>query len=121
MLEDRPTYNDEIDIFAVCQSLWDGKWLISSFAVLATLIGFGYSQAAQPKYNVPSFCKPVRCIYVYLFGRYFGITIDRVLNQGGSFNFMYIIYIYTASLYTYMLSQRLCLWSHVTVFIKLYS
>lgn len=52
MLEDRPTYNDEIDIFAVCQFLWDGKWLISSFAVLATLIGFGYSQAAQPKYNV---------------------------------------------------------------------
>ena len=52
MLEDRPTYNDEIDIFEVFQSLWDGKWLISSFAVLATLIGFGYSQAAQTKYNI---------------------------------------------------------------------
>ena len=38
--------DDEIDLFELFQTLWDGKWLISAFVVLATLIGFGYSQVA---------------------------------------------------------------------------
>ena len=42
----------EIDLFALIQTLWDGKWLISAFSVLATLIGFGYSQVVQHKYDV---------------------------------------------------------------------
>ena len=44
--------DDEIDLFELFQTLWDGKRLISAFVVLATLIGFGYSQVAQPKYDV---------------------------------------------------------------------
>jgi len=52
MSEIRPTYDDEIDLFEFFETLWDGKWLISAFVVLATLIGFGYSQVAQPKYDV---------------------------------------------------------------------
>jgi LPS O-antigen subunit length determinant protein (WzzB/FepE family) len=44
--------SDEIDLFDLFQTLWDGKWLISAFVVLATLIGLGYSQVAQPKYHV---------------------------------------------------------------------
>lgn len=52
MSEVRPTYDDEIDLFEFFETLWDGKWLISAFVVLATLIGFGYSQVAQPKYDV---------------------------------------------------------------------
>lgn len=42
----------DIDLFELFQTLWDGKWLISVFVVLATLIGFGYSQVAKPKYDV---------------------------------------------------------------------
>ena len=52
MSEVRPTYDDEIDLLEFFETLWDGKWLISAFVVLATLIGFGYSQVAQPKYDV---------------------------------------------------------------------
>lgn len=52
MSEDRPTYDDEIDLFEFFETLWDGKWIISAFVALATLIGFGYSQVAQPKYDV---------------------------------------------------------------------
>jgi capsular polysaccharide biosynthesis protein len=52
MSEIRPTHNDEIDLFEFFETLWNGKWLISAFVALATLIGFGYSQVAQPKYNV---------------------------------------------------------------------
>ena len=47
-----PTYDDEIDLFEFFETLWDGKWLISAFVALATLIGFGYSQVAQSKYDV---------------------------------------------------------------------
>ena len=52
MSDVRPTYDDEIDLFEFFETLWDGKWLISAFVTLATLIGFGYSQVAQPKYDV---------------------------------------------------------------------
>ena len=52
MSEVRPPYDDEIDLFEFFETLWDGKWLISTFVALATLIGFGYSQVAQPKYDV---------------------------------------------------------------------
>ena len=52
MSEVRPTYVNEIDLFEFFEALWDGKWLVSAFVVLATLIGFGYSQVAQHKYDV---------------------------------------------------------------------
>ena len=52
MSQDHYSYDDEIDLFALLTTLWDGKWLIVSYTVLASLIGFGYSQAAQSKYNV---------------------------------------------------------------------
>ena len=52
MSDVRPPYDDEIDLFEFFETLWDGKWLISAFVALATLIGFGYSQVAQPKYDV---------------------------------------------------------------------
>ena len=52
MSDVRPTYDDEIDLFEFFETLWDGKWLISAFVALAILIGFGYSQVAQPRYDV---------------------------------------------------------------------
>ena len=39
MSEVRPTYDDEIDLFEFFKTLWDGKWLISTFVVLAFLLG----------------------------------------------------------------------------------
>ena len=48
----QPINNDEIDLFELVEDLWAGKWLIGAFVALVTLIGFGYSQVAQPKYNV---------------------------------------------------------------------
>ena len=52
MSDVRPTYDHEIDLFEFFKTLWDGKWLISAFVALAILIGFGYSQVAEPKYDV---------------------------------------------------------------------
>ena len=44
--------DNDIDIFEFFEMLWDGKWLIITFVVLSTLVGFIYSQVVQPKYNV---------------------------------------------------------------------
>ena len=44
MNEINQVQDDEIDLFELLQTLWDGKWLISAFVVLATLIGSGYSR-----------------------------------------------------------------------------
>ena len=52
MNEINQVQDDEIDLFDLLQTLWDGKWLISACVVLVTLIGSGYSQVVQPKYDV---------------------------------------------------------------------
>ena len=44
--------DDEIDLLELCQTLWDGKWLISVFVALATLLAFGLSQFVEAKYNI---------------------------------------------------------------------
>jgi capsular polysaccharide biosynthesis protein len=52
MNEINQVQDDEINLFELLQTLWDGKWLISACVVLATLIGSGYLQVVQPKYDV---------------------------------------------------------------------
>ena len=34
--------DDEIDVFKLFQTLWDGKWLISAFVAIAVLLGGGF-------------------------------------------------------------------------------
>ena len=34
--------DDEIDLFELFQTLWDGKWLISVFVAIAVLLGIGF-------------------------------------------------------------------------------
>ena len=48
----RPTYDDEINLFEFFERLWDGKWLIGAFLMLAASMGFFYSQVAQSKYDI---------------------------------------------------------------------
>ena len=50
MSETSPKYDNEIDLIEMLATLWNGRWVISAFATLAALIGFGYSQIAQPQY-----------------------------------------------------------------------
>ncbi len=48
----RPTDDDNVDLFELFETLWDSKWVISAFVALATLMGFAYSQLAQPVYYI---------------------------------------------------------------------
>ena len=42
MYDVRPTYDDEIDLFELFETLWEGKWLISTFVAIAVLLGGGF-------------------------------------------------------------------------------
>jgi len=44
--------DNEIDLLDLFETLWDGKKLIISFALIAVLLGFLYTQTVQVKYNV---------------------------------------------------------------------
>ena len=45
------TYDDEIDLFELFQVLWGGKWLISTFVVLAFLLGGGFILSKDKVYE----------------------------------------------------------------------
>jgi len=47
MSEERPMYDDEIDLFELFETLWDGKWLISAFVAISVLLGGGFSVAER--------------------------------------------------------------------------
>ena len=42
MNEMNQVQDDEIDLFELFQTLWDGKWLISAFVAIAVLLGGGF-------------------------------------------------------------------------------
>ncbi len=52
MPDNRPLPDDEIDLFELFETLWNGKWLIVAFIAVASLGGFGYTKTAQPEYRV---------------------------------------------------------------------
>ena len=43
--------DDEIDLFNLFQTLWDGKWLIIAFVVIAVLLGGGFLLSKDPMYK----------------------------------------------------------------------
>lgn len=45
------TYDDEIDLFELLQVLWDGKWLLSTFVVVAFLLGGGFILSKDKVYE----------------------------------------------------------------------
>ena len=46
-----PTNDDEIDLFEFFETLWDGKWLISTFVAIAVLLGGGFLSLKDAVYE----------------------------------------------------------------------
>lgn len=66
--------DDEIDLIKLFQTIWDGKWIISAFTLIAMLIGTGYIYIKDPAYvskltysvdNKPPFYKEIKVYYDY--------------------------------------------------------
>ncbi|MDA8654696.1 Wzz/FepE/Etk N-terminal domain-containing protein [Alphaproteobacteria bacterium] len=51
MSDIRPTYDDEIDLFELIETLWDGKWLISAFIAIAILLAGSFLLIKEPVYE----------------------------------------------------------------------
>ena len=48
VLEDNTKYDDQIDLFS---TLWDGKWFITAFIVMTTLLGIIFINIKEPVYE----------------------------------------------------------------------
>ena len=55
MNEINKVQDDEIDIFELFQILWDGKWLIIAFVVIAVLLGGGFLLLKDAVYETKLF------------------------------------------------------------------
>ena len=51
MNEINQVQDDEIDLFELFQTLWDGKWLISVFVAIAVLLGGGFMLSKEAVYE----------------------------------------------------------------------
>lgn len=51
MSEVRPTYDDEIDLFELFETLWIGKWLITAFVGGAMALALAYIAIKEPVYE----------------------------------------------------------------------
>ncbi|MDA7827712.1 Wzz/FepE/Etk N-terminal domain-containing protein [Rhodobacteraceae bacterium] len=52
MTEVRPSYDDEIDLFELFATLWEGKWKIITTTVVAALLGIILTFALPNSYNI---------------------------------------------------------------------
>lgn len=57
-MESSSLNSDEIDLFELMQTLWNGKWLIASFTALGILLSGAYAFMAIPTYQVQSILRP---------------------------------------------------------------
>ena len=89
MSEVRPTYDDEIDLFELFKTLWDGKWKIISTTFVAALIGVVFSVNKPNSFEVstaiqiakPSVFLPYTTLNSLLKQK--GLYYDKELNEGG--------------------------------------
>ena len=89
MSEVRPTYDDEIDLFELFKTLWDGKWKIISTTFVAAVIGVVFSVVKPNSFEVstpfqiakPSVFLPYTTLNSLLKQK--GLYYDKELNEGG--------------------------------------
>lgn len=89
MSEFRPTYDDEIDLFELFKTLWDGKWKIISTTFVAAVIGVVFSVVKPNSFEVstpfqiakPSVFLPYTTVNSLLKQK--GLYFDKEFNESG--------------------------------------
>ena len=89
MSEVGPTYDDEIDLFELFETLWDGKWKIIATTFVAAVIGFVFSIVKPNSFEVST---PIQTAKSSVFLPYTllnsllkenGLYFDKELNDSG--------------------------------------
>ena len=72
----RSYYDNEIDLFEIFQSVWNGKWQIIGFLLLFTLIGFLYERSQSTNFKISA---DVSAVSGSQFSKY--IILNDVLSE----------------------------------------
>ncbi len=88
----KPTYDDEIDLIRIFQTLWNGKWKIIGFVAVSLLGVFGYQTIQQTNQPPPTFTatteiKPITSVEVQRYRAFnanavgfFQVSRDQLLS-----------------------------------------
>jgi LPS O-antigen subunit length determinant protein (WzzB/FepE family) len=90
MSEERQQFDDEIDLFELFETVWNGKWTIVLTSFLATLLAFGYILIKPASYTVTA---ELNTASPSVFTRYAGInevlkanSFDYLISNENIFN-----------------------------------
>ena len=92
MNEMNQVQDDEIDLFKLFQTLWDGKWLIIAFVVIAVLLGGGFLLSKDPVYKskliysldtIPPFYKANKALTDFR-NKFYSVSVFEEWNQNNS-------------------------------------
>lgn len=82
----RPTYDDEIDLVELVQTVWDGKWKIVGAVVVSVVSVFGYHVTQpQPNFEAATEIKPITSVDAERYRQsnalgFFEVTPNTLLN-----------------------------------------
>ena len=83
----KPTYqDDEIDLVELLQTIWDGKWLIATFAAIAVVCGGAFALLKPSVFEAQTEIKPITTVHAQLYNAsnslgFFEITRGALLNS----------------------------------------
>jgi LPS O-antigen subunit length determinant protein (WzzB/FepE family) len=83
----KPTYqDDEIDLVELLQTIWDGKWLIATFAAIAVLFGGAFAFLKPSTFEATTDIRPVTTIHAQLYSPsnalgFFPVSRELLLNS----------------------------------------
>jgi len=86
MSEVRPTYDDELDLVELAQTVWDGRWKIVAVVALSVLSVFGYQTIqSQPNFEALTEIKPITSVEAERYRQsnalgFFEVTPNTLLN-----------------------------------------
>ena len=86
MSEVRPTYDDELDLVELAQTVWDGRWKIVAVVALSVLSVFGYQTIqSQPDFEALTEIKPITSVEAERYRQsnalgFFEVTPNTLLN-----------------------------------------
>ena len=86
MSEVRPTYDDELDLVELAQTVWDGRWKIVAVVALSVLSVFGYQTIqSQPNFEALTEVKPITSVEAERYRQsnalgFFEVTPNTLLN-----------------------------------------
>jgi chain length determinant protein (polysaccharide antigen chain regulator) len=94
----KPTYqDDEIDLVELLQTIWDGKWLIATFAAIAVVCGGAFALLKPSVFEAQTEIKPITTVHAQLYNASNSLGFFEITR--GALLYSYIEYLDERSLF----------------------